>query len=306
MTLAVYTFADEGYVPAVAGLINSIRRQGFKGIIHVGSPEPLSIADQLREDIALHVIGADSYWSGNRKAELLLTHPSERFIFLDADIIISDPTFLNRMNEWVSISPVFAVEALIASVDYRRHMWAKRLGRTPRPDKWPCHYFNSGLFGGIMERDRPLLKAWDSAIRKVLTPPGGLLSDIDFPLPDQDVLNAVLQDWEPHLIGVGPPDIYTAGSPLNPFLHVGTFKQPAVLHCTGQQKPWKVIQVPNRMPSAYDLAWYEHAVAQPRPVRTKIALSLPVRSWFEQRRWLRLALWMRRTARRILRMTSPI
>ena len=157
-----------------------------------------------------------------------------------------------------------------------------------------------------MERDRPLLKAWDSAIRKVLTPPGGLLSDIDFPLQDQDVLNAVLQDWEPHLIGVGPPDIYTAGSPLNPFLHVGTFKQPAVLHCTGQQKPWKVIQVPNRMPSAYDLAWYEHTVAQPRPVRTKIALSLPVRSWFEQRRWLRLALWMRRTARRILRMTSPI
>jgi hypothetical protein len=298
MTLAVYTFADEGYVPALAGLINSLRHQGFQGKIHVGSPEQLSIGGQLGEDIAIHVMGANGYWPGNRKAELLLAHPSERFVFFDADIIVSDPTFLSRMNDWLSISPVFSVEAIISSVDYRRHMWAKRLGRSPRSSKWPCHYFNSGLFGGIMERDRPILQAWDLAIHSLLAPPGAVLSDIDFPFSDQDVLNAVLQDWEPQPIGIGPPDICTAGSPLNSFFHMGTFKRAAVIHCTGQQKPWKVNHVPSRTPSAYDLAWYEHAVAEPRPIQTKIIFSLPVRSWFEQRRWLRFVSLARKIRRR--------
>jgi hypothetical protein len=300
MTLAVYTFASEAYVPALAGLVNSIRRQGFKGIIHIGSPEPLSIAGQVSEGIALHMLGADRYGPTNRKAEMLLAHPSERFIFLDADIIISDPTFLKRMSEWLSISPVFAVEGLMAPVDYRRHMWAKRLGRQSRPDNWPSYYFNAGVFGGIMPRDRSLLEAWASAIGKVLIAPGDLLSDIDFPYSDQDVLNAILQDWEPKPIGIGPPDIWSAASPINPFLHVGTFERHALLHCTGQQKPWRVTRVPDRTPSAYDLAWYDHVILKPIPVRTKVAFSRSVRSWFEQRRWLRLALGVRNVVRRTL------
>jgi hypothetical protein len=300
MKLDVYTFASEAYVSAVAGLINSMRRQGFEGTIHVGSPEPLSIKDQTCEDVVIHVIGRDNYWSGNRKVELLLAHPSERFIFLDADMIVSDPSFLKRMSGWLVTAPVFAVEGIVAPIDYRRHMWAKRLGRASRPDKWPSFYFNSGLFGGIMERDRLLLEAWDSAIRRVLTPPGGLLSDIDFPYSDQDVLNAVLQDWELQPIGIGPPDIWAAASPINPFLHVGTFKRPAVLHCTGQEKPWKLIQAPDRSPSPYDLAWYENVIVHPTSVRVKVPFSLPVRAWFEQRRWLRFASWMQRVARRSL------
>jgi hypothetical protein len=181
VTVAVYTFADEAYVPAVAGLINSARHQGFKGVIHVGSPAPLSIARKTHEHVAFHAIGADQYWSGNRKAELLLAHPSERFVFLDADIIVSDPTFLTRIGEWVEISPVFAVEGIVTPFDYRRFMWCKRLGRQSQPDNWPSYYFNSGLFGGVMERDRPLLEAWDRTIRRVLVPPSSLFSDTDFP-----------------------------------------------------------------------------------------------------------------------------
>ena len=43
MKLSLYTFADEAFVPGIAALINSARRHGFSGKIHVGSPEPLSI-----------------------------------------------------------------------------------------------------------------------------------------------------------------------------------------------------------------------------------------------------------------------
>ena len=294
MTLALYTFADEAFVPAVVGLINSARYHGFRGVIHVGSPESLSIASKLCDGVVFHVLGRSCYWPTNRKAELLLAHPSERFVYLDADMIVSERTFLERIDEWLTIAPVFAVEALVTSVDYRRHMWAKRLGRTSRPESWPTYYFNAGLFGGIFQRDQPLLAAWDVAIRSVLIPPGGFLSDVDFPYSDQDVLNAVLQDWEPQPVGIGPPDIWAAASQSNPFLHVGTFKGPAVLHCSGQGKPWKLTQVPERWPNAYDLAWYEHVVRQPTPVHTKIAYPPSIRAWFEQRRLARIALRVRR------------
>jgi len=42
MKLSLYTFADEAFVPAIAALVNSARRNGFSGNIHIGSPEPLS------------------------------------------------------------------------------------------------------------------------------------------------------------------------------------------------------------------------------------------------------------------------
>ena len=51
MKLSLYTFADEAFVPGIAALINSARRQGFSGEIRVGSPEPLSISRQPLEGI---------------------------------------------------------------------------------------------------------------------------------------------------------------------------------------------------------------------------------------------------------------
>jgi hypothetical protein len=283
MTLALYTLADEKYVPGVASLINSVRKIGFSGPIHVGSPDRLSISADACDDIIFHTLSRSSYWLGNRKAEFVLAHPSERFAFLDADMIVTDGRFLQRMERWLEGAPVFGVEALVAPVDYRRHMWAERLGRAANPDKWPMHYFNSGLFAGIFQRDRALLEAWDSAIRFLLKPPADILSDSDFPMPDQDSLNAVLQDWNPQPIGIGPPDVWMAASQFNPFLHIGTFGQPAVLHCTGTPKPWQITQYPSRYPNVYDRAWYQHAVVSPGPVRIEAVIPPALRGWFEQR-----------------------
>jgi hypothetical protein len=106
MKLSLYTFADEPFVPAIAALVNSARRNGFSGRIHIGSPEPLSISRQAFEGIRFHLLGPSDYWPGNRKTELLLKHPSERFVLLDADMIIADPTFLPRLEQWVEVAPV--------------------------------------------------------------------------------------------------------------------------------------------------------------------------------------------------------
>src|SRR6516225_1822070 len=103
MKLSVYTFADEAFVPGVAALINSVRRRGFSGKIHVGSPEPLSISTQPVEGIEFHSLGPNGYWPGNRKAELPLKHPSEHCVLLDADIIINDPTLFPRLEQWLEI-----------------------------------------------------------------------------------------------------------------------------------------------------------------------------------------------------------
>src|SRR5262245_54705659 len=259
MSLSLYTFADESYVPGVVALVNSARRNGFSGTIHVGSPEPLSICDRAAQDLIFHVLSPSVFWPGNRKAELLLSHPSERFAFFDADMIITRSDLFSRIESWIDDAPVFSVVSLMVPNDYRRDTWARRLKRQTRSDRWPISYFNSGFFAGRFDRDRPLFQEWHVAIHEVLAPPGALWSDADFIGSDQDVLNAVLQDWKDQIIAIGPPDISSTASYPFPFF---SSLDTAVLHGIGLMKPWNMTTPPRRSPSAYELAWYDYAVAR--------------------------------------------
>ena len=280
MSLSLYTFANEPYVPGVVALINSARRHGFSGTIHIGSPEPLSICDRASQDLNFHVLGPSILWPGNRKPELLLSHPSERFAFFDADIIVTQPDLFSRIESWIDVAPVFSVVSLMVPIDYRRHTWARRLKRPTRSDRWPHAYFNSGFFAGVFDRDRPLIEEWQVAIREVLTPPGGLWSDPDFISSDQDVLNAVLQDWEGQIISIGPPDLWSMASYPFPFF---SSLDSAILHCIGLMKPWALTTPPPRSPNAYELAWYDHVVARPTPISIPVRLSRSMRRWLERR-----------------------
>ena len=273
MKLSLYTFADEAFVPGIAALINSVRQHGFSGKIYIGSAEPLSISQQPVEGVEFHALGEDGYWPGNRKAELPLKHPSDHCVLLDADIIINDSTFFSRLEQWLEAAPVVAVSNLISAIDYRRHNWAKRLGRPARPRHWPDRYYHAGLLACDFKRDHALLEQWHSLIRSTLKAPGGLWTDVDFPLADQDVLNALLQDWETPLIGISPPDIWAAVAPHYPFLHVGTFGSPAVLHCSGFGKSWQLKMPPPRPPHAYDLAWYDVIIRNPEQIKLNNSVS---------------------------------
>jgi hypothetical protein len=280
MSLSLYTFANEPYVPGVVALINSARRHGFSGTIHIGSPEPLSISDHASQDLVFHVLGPSPFWPGNRKPELLLAQPSERFVFFDADMIVTQPHLFSKIESWIDAAPVFSVVALMVSNDYRRLTWARRLKHPTRLDRWPIPYFNSGFFAGIFDRDRPLFEQWHAAIREVLTPPGALWSDPDFIGSDQDVLNAILQNWEGQIIAIGPPDISSTAPYPFPFF---SSLDSAVLHGIGLLKPWNMTTPPRRSPTAYELAWYKHAVAHSIPISNPVRLPRSVRRWLERR-----------------------
>jgi hypothetical protein len=284
MGLVLYTVADEAYVPGVAALINSARRNGVKGEIHIGSPKPLRIAD-CQSGLIFHDMGPSDYWPVNRKAELLLRHGHDRVIFCDADMVIADPTFLPRVETWLQHAPVFTIESQIPAVDYRRHQWARRLNKPIQPRGWPSYYFNAGLFALDMGRDRAFLKEWDELIRRTLKPPGAPLQDVDFPTSDQDVLNGILQDGhDPIPIAVCPSDIWSPAAACSPFLQFGTFSGSAMLHGTGSEKPWQLKKMPRRGPNPYDLAWYNEIVIDPICINLKTRLSPMLHDWFRRGR----------------------
>ena len=280
MSLSLYTFADEPYVPGVVAFINSVRSHGFSGAIHIGSPEPLSIRNHACQSLIFNVLGPSAFAPTNRKAELLLSHPSERFAFFDADMIVTQPTLFSKIESWIDVAPVFSVAHVMLPIDYRRHAWARRLKRPARSDRWPMLYFQGGFFAGLFDRDRPVIEEWDAAIREVLTPPGNLASDADFILSDQDVLNAVLQDWKGQIIGIGPPDIHPPEIwPFPPQSSLGL----AILHGPGFMKPWTMTMPPPRSPGHYELAWYDHVIARPTPISIPDPLSPSTRRWLERR-----------------------
>lgn len=85
--LTVFTLTDETYLPGAVGLIASLRYYGFEGLICIGalgaSTEAVS-GDNLRT-VPLEV--SDGALPANHKAELINSHSTGRFFFLDADII---------------------------------------------------------------------------------------------------------------------------------------------------------------------------------------------------------------------------
>lgn len=279
--IEIYTLASENYAAGAVSLINSLRVHGFHGKINIGHTGPLSIEKQHIENVRFHELAESAYWIGNRKPEFLLTHPPQSwFAFFDADIILDHSDFLPRLCSWILTGPVFAIEAIVPASDHRRSMWRRRLGKEPYSSLTPEHYYNSGFFAGKWLRDREVIECWHNSLQHALSPPASIFEDHEFPMPDQDVLNAVLQDMTVQPIGVSPPDILYTASPINPFLHVGGFSRPALLHCTGGPKPWTLKTVPPRPPSQYDQAWYRYVFDKNTPVRLTHKLSKPLKWWF--------------------------
>lgn len=281
MSLVVYTLTDENFIPAVSALVNSLRMHGFDGEIRIGSPERLSITDREILNVSFFEIGPGDLSITNRKPGFILSQPSESFVYIDADIVVNNPDFLPKVVDWLEFGPVFTVESLVPPSDYRRRVWRKRLNTVQTAEVADrMEYYNAGFFAGKMSRDAHILENWDHSMTRVLQPPGELFCNPDFYAVDQDVLNAVLQDIKEELVTVGPPDIWSAVQDTFPFLHIGTFSGPALLHGTGFNKPWQLKSVPARGPTAYDLMWYHYAVENTSPMNCPVFFKKSVHSWF--------------------------
>ena len=272
--LTVYTIADESFLPALAGLVNSLRAAGFEGEIVVGTQGALSAAAAVPGIRLTRLNG--SRWPGLLKPDLLLTADGP-FIFLDADIVVTNGDMLTRLEGMAEAGPVLALEGLVAPTDHRRQRWKARLGGPPPlPHAWA--YYNSGFIAGHMSRERDLLQAWADGQTRVLPQDSKHFQEPDFPLADQDVLNAVMQCWAGTVTSLQFPDWWSAVAPSNPFLHFGALPRAAFYHCIGE-KPWQLKRVPPRNPTPYEELWFQHAVLEPGPMKVPIALSDTVRRW---------------------------
>ena len=280
--LTVFTITDEGYIPGVAGLVESLRTHGFDGPICIGAMDKTS--EELRGDgVATERIDdGEGEFSSNLKPKLLLSQDCEKFLFLDADIVVSHDRFVERVVEWVDRAPVFAVEGLVAPTDHRRHAWERLAGDQEREDR--LVYYNAGMFAGVMQRERDLLERWKRLNETVLDPADRHFDNENFRLPDQDTLNAILQE-KPHrdFISLQPPDWRSEAIPHSPFLHVGGFANaPAFLHCTTSEKPWLLDAIPPRPPNPYERAWMGHVAGESTSISHEVSLPVGVRRWLNE------------------------
>lgn len=298
--LTVYTISDEGYLPGVVGLVNSLRHHGFQGPICIGA------LDQTTRDLSgenLYTVnlkaGADDF-PANHKAQLILSHASKRFLFLDADIVVTDDTFIPRAKTWIDTAPVFASEAIIPETDHRRRVWmqAGGEGRTPAS---PI-YYNSGMFGGFIPRDQDIFEQWAELNRTVLESDAWHFSNVDFPMADQDTLNAVLQGLDQdELISIAPPDWWSAAAPQNPFLHVSGFPDgPAFLHCTTSEKPWLLEETPRRGPNVYERRWLQYINGPSHWISYEVSIPSRLRRWLDGHWTVRASNKLRRLGERLL------
>jgi hypothetical protein len=291
----VYTLAVGDHVYGFAALCNSLCAAGFDGQIHVGYKGQVRCEIAAGAPIVLHELSDDGLRPMNQKPAFLLNHATGVFLYLDADIIVMDRAILDALSDTVRMGPVFCAEGIVPERDIRRVMW--RRARTERLEKTansgatavrPTNmYFNAGLVCGDMRRDREIISDWDRMIRRTLPANGDGFFEVPyFPMPDQDCLNALLQDEESAFSCIGPPDVWYAASENNPFRVVGSFGG-AILHGTGP-KPWQLRSVPLGDPNRYEVAWYRFLTEETPWIRCRPDVPKTVREWLRSSRRGRL------------------
>ena len=178
---------------------------GFDGQIHVGYQGEFRCEIASGAPIILHELPEDALQPMNRKPAFLLDHAAGAFLYLDADIVVIKRAILDALSIALSTGPVFCVEGIVPERDIRRAMWRRAKAESleasssfrataARPTNM---YFNAGLVCGDMRRDRRLISDWNRMIRRTLPANGDGMFEVPyFPMPDQDCLNALLQDGE--------------------------------------------------------------------------------------------------------------
>jgi lipopolysaccharide biosynthesis glycosyltransferase len=287
----VYTLAIGDHVHGFAALCNSLCAAGFDGRVHVGYRGEIGCEIAGDAPIILHELPEDLLQPMNRKAAFLLDHAERAFLYLDADIVVMNRMILDALSDAVATGPVFCAEGIIPERDIRRAVWRKArissfegLAQTDATDVRPTNlYFNAGLVCGDIRRDRRLISDWNRMIRRTLPANGDGMFEVPyFPMPDQDCLNALLQDEQSGYSCIGPPDVWYATSAASPFSHVGSFEA-ALLHGTGP-KPWRHKSVPPRDPNRYESAWHRFASQDTPWVTTKLELTKSVSDWLRNSR----------------------
>jgi hypothetical protein len=280
--LKIFTLVSGDYAHGAVALINSLRKNGFDGEVILAHEGELKIDVSRAGAVNCLPLAPNGRWIGGRKAELLLSERGE-CVFIDADCIVASPRLLQIAAKSLADRPLFCSEGLLPVSDYRRRVWAEAASAAVGVDYGlPNHsiYYNSGFLAVNAGRDRPLLEAWRS-LTDTLTGSGALGDDPRFPMADQDCLNAFLQSYTDEFASLSPPDVWYAASQGSTFIPVGSAEGPLLLHCTGPEKSWRILRVPDRRAHEYDRAWGKYCAAGTGPAHSDPRLPHGVTSWLK-------------------------
>ncbi|MCZ4244700.1 glycosyltransferase [Pedobacter punctiformis] len=278
----IYTITKGNYKFGVIALVNSLIRLGVKNKVIIGTD---IIIDELVGLNNVDQFIINSTWNPtNLKGKLILDHPSDLFIYFDADIIVTDRKFIGKIEEIITDGKFCtAVDGIVPQNDYRRHLWrinSSDLEYNQSDIEHPW-YYNAGFFAGNFNQHQKLLFEWYKLIEKNIDPEKFIFDNEDFPMADQDMYNALLQNIPLNqFVSFSMPDWVGISTQLNPFFQIGNFRPHAFIHCTGEHKPWKIKGVPKNSPNEYDVHWYRNIFNIENPVRPNFKLTRFQHMWF--------------------------
>ena len=201
----VYTLAIGDHVYGLVALCNSLCAAGFDGQIHVGYQGDFRCEIASGAPIILHELPEDELQPMNRKPAFLLDHAAGVFLYLDADIVVMKQAILDALSDrLIDGSGILRRRDCTGARHQTRRVAQSqdgKLGESSSLTRQRCRRrictSTAGLVCGDMRRDRRLISDWNRMIRRTLPANGDGMFEVPyFPMPDQDCLNALLQDEE--------------------------------------------------------------------------------------------------------------
>ena len=278
----IYTIAKGNYKYGAFALINSLRANGVKNQVVVGTDVYLKELEYV-EQVTQVVL--NSTWNGiNLKPVLLLEHPSEYFIYFDADIILTDAGLITEIEKRLYEHKFFTcVDGIVTEHEIRRQYWHEIYPVKEASNQPTCWYYNSGFFAGSFKNHTWILEDWKQLNQTYLDPEAYLFSNPKLPMGDQDTFNAVIQNLPTSkMASIQMPDWRAVNINHHPFYHIANFRPQAFLHCTGKDKPWLFTRSPAKPPTAYHDLWYQYVIKNPEPVKCNFPISFMLKEWFER------------------------
>jgi hypothetical protein len=266
---------DGDYYLGAAGLINSIAKSGFKGLIYAGyrGKKPIwvnqleALSDYsyyITEDIILNLKKVDTTMHLGYYKPFFIKETFEIFksinkvYYFDADIVIKAPW--TSFSEWLDIGVCVCIDCSFHFV-HTNHPWRKQWKSLAPLDikvyNDNVYYFNSG-FIGIERNSVALIDRWIYYTEKYLEIGGNKYGfnkdDYNSIKGDQDLFNAA--------ITISPDiEISIVGKEGMGFSLPATF----MVHAIGDIKPWKnfflkqLLKSGNK-PSIADKAFFLHSI----------------------------------------------
>lgn len=302
MEMKLVTLVSGDYHKAAAALINSCVANGFTGEFFVFHKED-SLPWRLTSDANVILRTFDEFdgWIANLKPKYIKSLGDGDICFIDADCIVPRPDLFQMLSQFLEAGPVACSESLLPSSDLRLLEWQRAaqgnstIGEAPKESISCVPYYNAGFLAVKMPRDVALIEHWEQLVDDLLDRGHVEMFEKAFYLTgDQDCLNAALKFFPKTFSSFGPPDVGFRGLPVNPFLCVGNYNEPILLHCTGNRKSWRPPTAPKTRPDVYDKAFYKYTHEETPWVEIECDLPPKIDGWFRETKRSRREVAIRR------------